>query len=95
MSLISLSRLASETNGVLPNSLQEPEDAFDPVAFDEYFGLCEVEQTVVIRAYAGDEDDRVLEELRPRFIIVFDPDPSYVRRVEVRVNVQDGLVFTF
>jgi len=69
---------------MLPNSLQEPDEDFDPLAFDEYFGLCEVNQTVVVRPYAGDEDDRVLEELRPRFIILYDPDPSYIRRIEVR-----------
>lgn len=70
---------------MLPSSLQDPEEDFDPVAFNEYFGLCAVEDTVVIRPYIGDEDDRVLDELRPRYIIMFDPDASFVRRIEVRI----------
>lgn len=72
------------TDGILPNSLQDPDEDFDPVAFNEYFGLLEPEQTIVIRAYSGDEDDRILQELRPRFVILYDPDTSYVRRIEVR-----------
>jgi hypothetical protein len=60
-------------------------DAFDAVAFDEYFGLCTPDELVVIRPYNGDEDDRVLDELRPRYIIMYDPDPAFVRRIEVRL----------
>lgn len=69
--------------GGLPATLQEPDEEFDPVAFNEYFGLLETEQTIIIRAYAGDEDDRVLEELRPKYVIMYDPDPAFVRRLEV------------
>lgn len=72
------------TDGILPNSLQDQDEDFDPIAFNEYFGLCEPEQTIVIRSYTGDEDDRILQELRPRFIILYDPSTSYVRRIEVR-----------
>ena len=71
------------TDGLLASSIAEADDAFDVVAFDEYFGLLAPEETVVIRAYAGDEDDQVLQELRPRYIILFDPDPSFIRRLEV------------
>jgi DNA excision repair protein ERCC-4 len=67
----------------LPPALQEPDDDFDPIAFNEYFGLLQTEQTVIIRAYAGDEDDRVLEELRPKYVIIYDPEPAFVRRLEV------------
>jgi DNA excision repair protein ERCC-4 len=83
-------KTAHEGAGVLPNSLQEPDEEFDAVAFNEYFGLCSVENTVIIRSYAGDEDDKVLEELRPRYVILYDPDPSYVRRIEV-CRVQSNL----
>lgn len=70
----------------LPATLQEPDEEFDPVAFDEYFGLLETEQTVIIRAFAGDEDDRILEELRPKYVIIYDPDPAFVRRLEVSLR---------
>lgn len=69
----------------LPATLQEPDEEFDPVAFSEYFGLLETEQTVIIRAFAGDEDDRILEELRPKYVIIYDPDPAFVRRLEVSI----------
>lgn len=74
-----------EQGGVsaLPATLEEPDEEFDAAAFDEYFGLLEMEQTVIIRAFEGDEDDRILEELRPRYVIIYDPDPAFVRRLEV------------
>ena len=70
------------TSGV-PSTLQDIDEDFDPIAFSEYFGLLETEETIVIRAYADDEDDRILEELRPRYVIMYDPDPAFVRRLEV------------
>ena len=76
------------TDGILSNSLQDQDEDFDPVAFNEYFGLCEPEQTIVIRAYSGDEDDKILQELRPRFIILYDPSTSYVRRIEVHIRLR-------
>ena len=42
-----------------------------------------MENLVVVRAYGGDDDDKSLQELRPRFIVMYDPEPSFVRRVEV------------
>lgn len=53
--------------------------------FDEEFGLLAPEQTVVVRAYTDDGDDLVLAELQPRFIIMFEPNQDFVRRVEVRL----------
>lgn len=59
------------------------DDVFAEVAFNEYFGLVSNEDLVIIRPYMDDDDDRVLEELRPKYIIVYDPDQAFVRRVEV------------
>jgi hypothetical protein len=59
-------------------------DTFDENAYDEFFGLCATDDLVVIRPYASDEDDRVLEELRPKYVVMFDADPGFVRRIEVR-----------
>ncbi|TIA90908.1 hypothetical protein E3P89_02156 [Wallemia ichthyophaga] len=49
---------------------------------DEY-GLMEEEDTLLIRAYRGDDDDALLDEIKPKFIVMYDPDPAFVRRVEV------------
>ncbi|GAA5973055.1 hypothetical protein JCM11641_000389 [Rhodosporidiobolus odoratus] len=58
------------------------EETFNETDFKEYFGLISNEDLVIIRPYLGDEDDRVLEELRPKFVVMFDPNPAFVRRIE-------------
>lgn len=69
----------------------EPETPpFSEVAFNEYFGLLSNEDLVIIRPYMGDGDDRVLEELRPKYIVMYDPNPAFVRRVEVRFSLLRG-----
>ena len=51
--------------------------------FDISYGLLEPEETVLIRAYSDDTDDRMLIEIKPKFIVMFEPDMDFVRRVEV------------
>jgi hypothetical protein len=51
--------------------------------FDAYYGLLAPAQTVLVRAYGDDGDDRLLAELRPRFVVLFEPALEFVRRVEV------------
>ncbi|RMZ87003.1 hypothetical protein DV736_g5775, partial [Chaetothyriales sp. CBS 134916] len=52
-------------------------------ATEDFFELYESEDQVVIHPYSGDEDDLVLEELRPKYIIMYSPSPDFIRRVEV------------
>ncbi|KAI6043131.1 hypothetical protein EDC04DRAFT_2962374 [Pisolithus marmoratus] len=59
--------------------------------FDTRYGLLASEQAVVVRAYSDDSDDRVLAELQPRFIVMFEPSLEFVRRVEVYKNSHPGL----
>ena len=51
--------------------------------FDLNYGLLQPEETVLIRAYSDDTDDRMLTEIKPKFIVMFEPDMDFVRRVEV------------
>ena len=51
--------------------------------FDTQYGLLPPEQTVVVRAYSDDSDDRILAELQPKFIVMFEPNLEFVRRIEV------------
>ncbi|GAA5933461.1 hypothetical protein JCM3775_000701 [Rhodotorula graminis] len=67
------------------------DEAFDEVAFAEYFGIIENDDLVIIRPYLGDEDDRVLDELRPKYVIMFDPLPAFVRRIETYRAAHPGL----
>ncbi|KAI9492695.1 hypothetical protein BDB00DRAFT_826788 [Zychaea mexicana] len=38
---------------------------------------------ISIQTYDNDVDEDLLEDLQPRFIIMYDPNPTFVRRVEV------------
>lgn len=51
--------------------------------FDSNYGLLPPEQTILIRAYSDDTDDRILSEIKPKFIVMFEPDMDFVRRIEV------------
>lgn len=59
-------------------------DTFDSDAFNEHFGLLSNEQLVIVRPHTGDDDAAMLEELKPKYIVMYDADPAFVRRVEVR-----------
>lgn len=54
----------------------------DP-GFDMNYGLVHPEETVIVRAYSDDSDDMMLMELRPRFVVMFDPNLEFLRRMEV------------
>lgn len=72
------------TQTLLAPSAQETlTDAFDDQDYDEFYGLIEPEEVVIVRPYGGDDDELVLAELRPRFVVMYDPDPAFVRRIEV------------
>ena len=58
-------------------------DDLDPVEFDANYGLLEPQETVLIRSYSDDSDDRLLSEIRPRFIVMYEPNQDFIRRIEV------------
>ncbi|KAK5998790.1 DNA repair protein rad16 [Cladobotryum mycophilum] len=56
----------------------------DPLEnMEDYYQLYEMQDLVVVHAYDGDQDEHVLEEVKPRYIIMYEPDASFIRRVEV------------
>ncbi|KAF7794882.1 hypothetical protein EIP86_006025 [Pleurotus ostreatoroseus] len=59
--------------------------------FDANYGLVAPEEAVIVRAYSDDSDDRVLAEIQPRYIIMFEPNLEFVRRVEVYKRSVPGL----
>ena len=63
----------------LETSLQPDETEFEPL-----YGLLSPAQTVIVRAYTDDGDDRLLAELQPRFIVMYEPNQDFIRRIEVR-----------
>ena len=50
---------------------------------EDYFQLLEINDLVVVHPYDGDMDEQLLEEARPRYIIMYEPDAAFIRRVEV------------
>ena len=63
--------------------MEEVEDlTFEDYA-EDYFHLYDTDSLVLILPYDDDMDDRLLTELRPRYLIMYEPNPAFVRRVEV------------
>lgn len=54
-----------------------------PENFDSTYGLMAPEDAVIIRPYGGEDDDILLQELRPRFVIMYEPNLAFIRRLEV------------
>ncbi|CAG8539747.1 12641_t:CDS:10 [Ambispora leptoticha] len=59
------------------------QDELDTSTFSSHFGLIPTSSLVVVRPLNGEDDDRLLASLKPKFIIIYHPDPAFVRRVEV------------
>lgn len=60
------------------------EVALDPLdSLEESYKLLEMRDLLVVHPYDGDKDDQVLEEVKPRYIIMYEPNPAFIRRVEV------------
>jgi DNA excision repair protein ERCC-4 len=58
--------------------------------YDTHYGLLAPSQMVVVRAYTDDTDDQILAELQPRFIVMFEPNLDFVRRIEVGLSSGRG-----
>ncbi|KAL4883873.1 hypothetical protein BJY04DRAFT_183422 [Aspergillus karnatakaensis] len=74
-------------NEIQPTEAEEvqPEeiiiDDFEDI--DDYYELYDMDDLVMVHPFDGDMDEHILEEVRPRYIIMFEPDPAFIRRVEV------------
>ncbi|KAF3768531.1 DNA repair protein [Cryphonectria parasitica EP155] len=56
----------------------------DPLEdMDDFYQLYDMQDLVVIHAYDGDQDEHILEEVKPKYVIMYEPDASFIRRVEV------------
>ncbi|KAK9453708.1 hypothetical protein V1511DRAFT_482576 [Dipodascopsis uninucleata] len=66
------------------NSLSDQQnEAFDIISSEMCFEVCNMSDVISIIPYDGDMDDFVLEEQMPRYIIMYEPDPAFARRIEV------------
>ncbi|KAL9609337.1 MAG: hypothetical protein Q9167_005882 [Letrouitia subvulpina] len=66
------------------DAMQKEEIVVDSLEdMEDYFELYEMQDLVVVHPYDGDMDEHVLEELRPRYVIMYEPEAAFIRRVEV------------
>ncbi|KIV85082.1 hypothetical protein PV11_00817 [Exophiala sideris] len=52
-------------------------------AGEDFFELYSPDDQIVVHPYDGDQDDLLLEEIRPKYIIMYSPSTDFIRRVEV------------
>lgn len=57
---------------------------------EDFYELYDMNDLVMIHPYDGDMDEHILEEARPRYIIMYEPDPAFIRRVEVYRSSHSG-----
>lgn len=81
-------KLEGNSRGAYADGVYASDEPF-PVApasafGDSDYGLLPPDQTVVILPYGDDGDDVLLWELRPRWVIMYDPNQDFLRRLEVR-----------
>jgi len=81
---LEVATLMSEIQPTEAEAGQKEDVVADPLEdMEDYYHLYEMRDLVVIHAYDGDMDEHILEEVKPRYIIMYEPDTSFVRRVEV------------
>ena len=51
--------------------------------FAAHYGLLSILQMVLVRPHSDDPDDQVLQEIKPRFIVMYEPNLEFIRRIEV------------
>lgn len=76
--------LMTELRPTETEAAQKEEVIADPLDdMEDHYQLYEMQDLVVIHPYDGDMDEHILEEIKPRYIIMYEPDAAFVRRVEV------------
>ena len=70
---------------------EQPEEIIidDLDDMEDHYELYEMNDLVVIHPFDGDMDEHVLEEVKPRYVIMYEPDAAFIRRVEVYRSSHD------
>ena len=82
---VQVAGLLAEIQPTDVESLQKGDVVIDDLAEtgEDYFELYDPDDILVIHPYDGDQDDQLLEEVRPKYIIMYEPSADFIRRVEV------------
>ncbi|KAH0556270.1 hypothetical protein GP486_005803 [Trichoglossum hirsutum] len=79
-----VTELLAEVQPTETETKQKYEIAADPLEdMEDYYELYEINDLVIVHPYDGDMDEHILEELKPKYIIMYEPDAAFPRRVEV------------
>jgi DNA excision repair protein ERCC-4 len=83
--------LLSEIEPTEVEEMQKEEVIVDELEdMEDFYELYDMNDLVMIHPYDGDMDEHILEEVRPRYIIMYEPDPAFIRRVEVYRSSHSG-----
>ncbi|CAG7966513.1 unnamed protein product [Penicillium nalgiovense] len=83
--------LLSEIQPTEAEETQKEEVILDELEdMEDFYELYDMNDLVMIHPYDGDMDEHILEEVRPRYIIMYEPDPAFIRRVEVYRSSHSG-----
>lgn len=77
--------LLAELQPTESEALQKDDVIIDDLdtANEDFFTLFEPSDQILVHPYDGDQDDQLLEEVRPKYIIMYSPSQDFIRRVEV------------
>jgi DNA excision repair protein ERCC-4 len=79
-----IASLMAELQPTEVEAMQKTEVSVDPLEnMEEYYELFDVNELIIVHPYEGDMDEHVLEETKPRYVIMYEPDPAFIRRIEV------------
>jgi DNA excision repair protein ERCC-4 len=79
-----MAHLLAELQVTAIEAQQKEEITADPLEkMEDYYELYDLQDLLVVHPYDGDMDEHVLEEVRPRYIVMYEPDAAFIRRVEV------------
>ena len=86
-----VANLMAEIHPTDADAAQKEEIAVDSLeGMEDYFELYEMKDLLVVHPYDGDMDEHVLEEVRPRYVIMYEPDAAFIRRIEVYRSSHDN-----
>jgi DNA excision repair protein ERCC-4 len=80
-----IASLMAELQPTELEAAQKPgEVGFDPLEnMEDYYELFPMDSTVIVHPYSGDLDEHILEETKPRYVVMYEPDAAFIRRIEV------------
>lgn len=79
-----IASLMAELQPTDVEAAQKAEIGTDPLEnMEDYYELFDMNDLLVVHPYEGDMDEHILEETKPRYVIMYEPDAAFIRRIEV------------